>query len=347
MPIKGVTEITRLPRLGKLHLGIKVKSSGGKDIPRATDYLVVPKEVQAVFGEKPKELRIMFPIDDDEMVAQQWYRAYSQTRGLICKGDGETATQLTDMKTGAIATKDSPETEMREVTCQGEKCPQYEAKKCRRVMNLQFLLPDVPGVGVWQLDTGSFFSIVNINSNLKLIRGICGRISMIPLVLSLGPQEVAPDGKKKIVHILNLTVPFSLVQLQEWAQLPPAKAMLPPPDTSRPDLLFLDNGEEAEARVVDKAQAEKDTEELWGEQNSPPRQPEASDPPEPQTEGSTDEADSPPAKATVGEEMMRDAIEAKVEGLKAKGVTLPDWCNRIDALPVNKLEGALKWFEDK
>ncbi len=349
MPIRGVSEIVRLPRLGKIHLGIMVEYQTGKFRPSATDYFVCPEEVQGVFGKEPKELRVMFPIDDDQMVAQQWYRAYSQTRGLICRGDGETSTQLTDLKTGAIATKDSPKTEMREgMTCAGEQCDIYQTKRCRRVMNLQFMLPDVPGLGVWQLDTGSFFSIVNINSNLKLIRGICGRISMIPLVLSLGPREVAPDGKKKIVHILNLTAPFSLTQLQERAQLPPGRAMLPAPDTSRPDLLFADAEEEALARVVDSEQARRDIDELFDKPQAPTPPVSADPPPEPQATGSSEQIEGD----TEGEAQMRDLIREKVEAQNWRQGTVPSWCaqwgaDSIDEIPRDKLEAALAWFKGK
>ena len=39
MPIYGLTETVRIPRLGKVHLGIKKISKGGADI-YATDYFV-------------------------------------------------------------------------------------------------------------------------------------------------------------------------------------------------------------------------------------------------------------------------------------------------------------------
>ena len=261
-PIRGVSEITRLTRLGKIHLGVKVESSKGQLIPKAVDYFVCPPEVQAVHGEKPKSLPIMFPLEDVEQFAQQWYRAYSQTRGLICKGDGEKATQLTDLKTGAIAEKDAGRTVMKDVSCPGEDCQLYQTKRCRRVMNLQFLLPEVPGIGVWQLDTSSFFGIVNINSSIQLIRGICGRIRMMPLVLSVGPREVAPEGKKKVVQVLSLTAPHSLNELISQAQ-PTGQVAIPAPDTERPDLLFPDENLPSEDRVPDVDQAKEDMETLW------------------------------------------------------------------------------------
>jgi hypothetical protein len=241
MPIKGVTEVVRLPRLGKIRLGIKKESAGGASYPCPTDYFVSPEEVKKVFGEKPHELRIMFPTDDQNQWASQFLRCYSASRGLVCRGDGETAIAKIDVRSDEIANRDSTETELREITCNPAKCTYYQKAQCRRVMNLQFLLPDCPGFGVYQLDTSSFYSIVNVNSCLELIRGTCGRLSMLPLCLQLVEQEVQPEGKKKTVRVLSLTAPYSLAEIQRYAQVPPGQVLLlPPPDNEAPDDLFPD-----------------------------------------------------------------------------------------------------------
>jgi len=90
--------------------------------------------------------------------------------------------------------------------CAGRECPDYQGKKCQEVMNLQFMLPKVPGLGIWQVDTGSINSIRNINSCAAMVRAVCERVSWIPLTLTLEPTEVInpEDGKKKIVRCLNL-----------------------------------------------------------------------------------------------------------------------------------------------
>jgi hypothetical protein len=239
MPIKGVTGVVRLPRLGKIRLGVKKESDDGITYPSPTDYFVCPEEVRKVFGDKPKELRIMFPTDDQTQWASQYLRCYSASQGLVCRGDGETAVAKTDARTGEIANRESTETELKEITCNPAKCAYYQQARCRRVMNLQFLLPDCPGFGVYQLDTSSFFSIVNVNSCLELIRGTCGRLSMLPLSLKLVEQEVKPEGKKKKVRVLSLTAPYSLVEIQRYAQIPPGQVLLlPPPDNEAPDDLF-------------------------------------------------------------------------------------------------------------
>jgi hypothetical protein len=234
-PIKGVSEIVRLPRLGKIRLGVK-KENEGVSYPSPTDYFVCPDEVKKVFGEKPKELRIMFPTENSEQWASQYLRCYSASRGLVCRGDGEMALSRTSPKPG----ENILPLGMEEIVCNPGICGYYKKGQCRRVMNLQFLLPDCPGFGVYQLDTTSFHSMKNINSALTFIRGVCQRVSMIPLSLQLVDQEVQPEGWCKTAYVLNLTSLHSLAEVQKYAQIPPGQALLlPPPDSEAPDDLFL------------------------------------------------------------------------------------------------------------
>jgi len=67
------------------------------------DYSVFQIEAfREAYGDKPTELQIMFPTDDDLMFADANYKAYSMTHGLICKGDGETADARWDMDRNGI-----------------------------------------------------------------------------------------------------------------------------------------------------------------------------------------------------------------------------------------------------
>jgi len=228
-PIEGVSDIRRMPRLGKIRLGIKVEPEGKNPYPRATDYFVVPDEIKQLVGDTPKKLNIIFPTEEVDKFAQQWLRCYSLTQGLVCKGNGVKATRKIDVETGDIAHRATKEWVFRdEWGCDPDTCEQYLEKQCRRVMNLLFMMPDVPGLGCWQLDTTSFYSIVNINSCIDLIRTICGRISFIPLTLSLEPLEVSPPGiTKKTVHVLTIRSDVKLADIQRLALTPPQRIMLP------------------------------------------------------------------------------------------------------------------------
>ena len=226
MAIQRYRGLGRLPRLGKIHLGVKVPVEGKPDVfrPKATEYFVCPPELQALegIGPRPQELPVMFLHNDIDKVASLYYRAYGSGTGLVCKGDGETANAVVDVaawarakqqvQAGIWATSQSTKTERVEIPCAGEgcvgvdACPHYEAKKCRRVMMLQVLVRGAPRIGVYQIDTGSYYGTVNVLGWLETIQEqFGGRIAGLPMILRLVPQEVTADGKKKIVRVLQLT----------------------------------------------------------------------------------------------------------------------------------------------
>ena len=204
MPIKGRSEIRRVPRVGKIHLGIKAKAENGNEYPRAVDYFVVKpdnstsetaaKNFCNVYGDKPKAIKVAFPYDDPEVFFPQFFTSYTKGKGLFCKGDGYTATRNVDGK-------------LTEITCDTETCPIYQAGKCKELARLQFFLPDVEGIGVWEIASTSFHTTVNVNSAIDMIRALTGgKIKMIPLTLRLVPKEVSPYGERKTVYVLDLQV---------------------------------------------------------------------------------------------------------------------------------------------
>ena len=78
MPIKDFKGKSRIPRLGKIRLGIKVPGTKS-EYPKATDYFVCPEEVKAVYGEKPKRLNIAFHSEELEEVFPQYYKLYGRS----------------------------------------------------------------------------------------------------------------------------------------------------------------------------------------------------------------------------------------------------------------------------
>lgn len=246
-PIKGLSEQRRLPRLGKIRLGFKVPNkSGNGDHPFGTDYFVLPKELKSHFPEKPTELPIMIPVEDDEIWCNQYFKRYSSYRGLTCKGDGETCWRMIDTVTGAIANRDTKEIVWKkDLTCEGKLCPDYISEDCKECMNLQFIMPDLPGLGIWQIDTSSVISIKNINSGAALVRSIYKRITFIPLLLSIVPTEtIDRQGKKKTVFVLNLTTRETMRQLMTQANRPITDLLVPPPTEDEPPMdVPAENGE--------------------------------------------------------------------------------------------------------
>jgi hypothetical protein len=249
--IKGLSDARRMPRLGKIHLGVKKdkKKDGTPCAPYPTevDYFVCPPEVQTVAGNKPTALRIMIPVEETERFFPQFYKRYT-TSLLICKGDGE------------IAHCWAEEGGLKEIPCP---CDYLTSGECKRVAIFCFLMPDVQGFGIYQITTSSKNSIIDLNSGLDMIRQIAGRVRMIPLVLKREKMEMQriEDGKpKKSTHYtmkIDLDEKMTLRQLQQSGQIKPEVVLLPPPDESKDDLLYPANGFKPEGEVID-AEPEED-----------------------------------------------------------------------------------------
>jgi len=228
MPIKGRSDVVRIPRVGKIRLGLKQTRSGGTEYPTATDYFVVAaddatsataaKAFHHVYGPQPKEITIAFASDDPEEFFPQYLSSYRGGAGryeLFCRGDGVSAHRA-DEKGGYAP-----------IACSYKECAFYVAKKCKELGKLQFFLPDVPGIGVWQIDTTSFHSTVNLNSAITLVQAVTGgRIKMIPLTLRIQPKRVSPEGKPKTVYVLDLKLED--VRLKDFMETVPLLSSFAP-----------------------------------------------------------------------------------------------------------------------
>lgn len=186
-----------MPRLGKIRLGIKaVSPKTGKEYPKEVDYFVVPPEVEKVYGPQPKELDIMFPVEDPSVIAPQAYEYYGSAKGLKCTGDGEYAIELNET-TGVMERRECP-------------CDKLD-KGCTKRMHLRVVLPKVNIGGIYQIDTSSWNSIVDINSGIQYIKCATaspqfpeGRLAWIPLKLLRVPCQTRHDNQVQTHYTLSL-----------------------------------------------------------------------------------------------------------------------------------------------
>ncbi|WP_067935720.1 recombination directionality factor [Alicyclobacillus kakegawensis] len=267
MPIKGFSDVQRIPRVGKIHLGVRKTNDNGKDYPTAVDYFVVKPDASTskaaakafhdVYGDKPKEITIAFPSNDPEQFFPQWLSSYRGGNGryeLYCQGDGEVA-RRSDGEGGKV-----------QIQCLYRDCPIYQAGKCKELGRLQFFLPDVPGIGVWQIDTTSFHTTVNLNGSIQMIRALTGgRIAMIPLKLRIVPKVVNPDGKSKTVYVLTLGIDD--LRLTDFLKQTPLLAASTPnvepiPENELPEDLFIN------ANLVDEEDVGESTDHVTDEDTS-------------------------------------------------------------------------------
>ena len=266
-PIAGISDDLRLPRVGKIHLGEKKESAKGGEYPSQLPYFLVresettPAEAVAafreVYGDEPTELRVVFPTDNPEDWNDQHWRCYGASWGLTCKGTGRQAQAKIDPSTKTWANKNSETWEWWQLSICGEGCERAQDGRCKPVMRLSFLLPDVPGLGIWQIDSSSVHSMRNINGMVHLAQQIMGgRIAFFPFILRRHQITVQPkDTKAKSVYVIDLRPdgPFTMGQaraLMEGKAALPA-GVLPEADEEEvpEDLYPEEEAVEAEERV--------------------------------------------------------------------------------------------------
>lgn len=200
--IKGITDANLMPRIDKIRIGTK----NDRNLPVALDYFLVPDRLKPYVGDQPKELEIMFPSDDIETNFPHQMKRYGNNV-LLCRGNGETGVE-TNPKTG----------EKKLVDCQT--CP-FRNNQCKPTGVLRFLLPAVPGLGIYQIDTRGLASIQNIISGMKLLANLTGgRIRMIPLKLTIEktPAKYRGEGgalRDTTINALKLNIDTTPVELIE------------------------------------------------------------------------------------------------------------------------------------
>jgi len=250
--VKGISDKRRLPRLGKIRMGIKaISKKSGKEFPREVDFFVCPPEVQKVFGEHPKELEIMFPINDLESVFPQSYTYYGSSKGVKCKGDGEIALRHKEMCKGDCNNHNGDTWHERICPCE------LLDNGCSLRGHLMFMIPKVSVGGVYQLDTGSYNSTVDMNSGIDYVTAMIGRFSLIPLFLKRVPRETHGSGSKQTHYCLQLELRIPIDKLDEIRRdtsriVTATQYALPPAEDENP---ALDDGvvielEEDEPKTV-------------------------------------------------------------------------------------------------
>lgn len=253
--IAELSDLRRLPRVGKIHLGVKERSAKtGNEYPREVDYFVFDPEepfyarVKELYGEAPKALRVVLPSEETADFFPQALKYYGAAKGLVCTGDGRDAKRVAGVPVGAdlkALKLDGARPEMEEIACAYEECPDHVAGRCKRMGNLFVLLPEVTMAGVWQVDTSSFHSIVDLNSSIEYVRGVVGRVGMLFDRRTLKPfltlrrmaKETHGSGRKEIHWPMTFELNADLGTILGARALPEAPRVALPEAGREDDLI--------------------------------------------------------------------------------------------------------------
>ncbi len=245
MPIEGLSEINRPPRQGMLRLGIKKQTAGGKEYPSEVDYFILDPETpdpvekkrlidkfHEAFGDKPKTISVSLPASDIDEVFPQNYKRYGKNTSLKCIGDGISAVCTEEQFTKGLKTIGFDDRGFTKVECKGRECvfattnEKATTKECKATGTLSVEIYPLGGIGVWQVTTGSFNSIVNINSCIRSIVAKYGRAHALPLILERRPQITTFQGKKTTHYTLHINTDKSITEMVRQAQIAPERVLI-------------------------------------------------------------------------------------------------------------------------
>ncbi len=239
----------QLPRLGKLHLGVKVafqkKDKKTKqplfdenkrpvmgEYPKATEYFVLPDELLSDTGfmdvlkqfnadpTKPTKIPVMLPCNAIGGNVRTSCDLYGSSKGLLCRTlDGincERVNQVTGEWTSMPCAMHGG-------------CQNFDKKECHWIHRIRVVVPDAMGIGVWQIDTTSPNNRATLFSEMGTIKAqLGGKLAGIDLFLTLEPREfqiAIEDYKtherkltKTTAFLMHLRSALSLRNLQQAAK---------------------------------------------------------------------------------------------------------------------------------
>jgi len=303
MPIKGITDNTRYQRAGKIYLGIKVKTdkickctreergqnkkpdpacdyclgTGYVYRPKETDYFVLKEaqvpELLQLYDPNPKRLNVMLPrawqLED---IFPQYLKLYG-AGGLKCWGNGIEAS-FVNPDTKALDVKKCP-------------CEMLEKGKCSARAILSFRITELENsMLVYAITTGSYNSIMNINSALKdlLWFSLSNRVDISDIKLNLWrapqKQQRIDDKSGKVAKSIHYPMFLDLdpEYYDSWKDvitkaLPIPKSrqetpQLPAADVTEDDLAYVD--EEGKEETEEEQEEQKETQEKEPERKNKP-----------------------------------------------------------------------------
>lgn len=191
----------RIREIGRIRLGVQAATSTGKRAPRKLDKFrftsadrAVIEAVAALLGgtvaswdnngtaqwevvTDANEVKILLPPNVQDLAFSQWYEMWA--KGFCsrrCDGERE---QIKD----------------RACICDPEN------RECNPTTRLSVLLPEIPGLGLWRLESHGYYAAVELAGAVELIQQMAGAHTMIPARLRLERREVRRlEGTKAVVR---------------------------------------------------------------------------------------------------------------------------------------------------
>jgi hypothetical protein len=226
----------RLAEIGRIRIGASEATSGGRSRPKKLESFRITSRdksrldpIAAKYGG----------------TVQQWesqWEVYTETNELpVMLIPGQTLSAWYEMWSGGGCVRrcDGQHEVLSDGPCL---CPAADerrdlaanGKACKPTTRLSVLLPDVPGIGCWRLETHGYYAAVELAGAAELLERATAQGVLLPARLRLDQREVKRGGQTRrfAVPMLEVDVaPAEMIELERSQHsvrvIEPARAALP------------------------------------------------------------------------------------------------------------------------
>jgi hypothetical protein len=204
----------RLREIGRIRIGQKVPTSNGKSRPsKLTNFRLTSRDQQVIDAAAQQWGGTAQPWADAPGDGQQWevYTTADSLPVIVPPGDLAFSQAYAQWTAGGCKVRcDGQWDHLNDKACHCDP----ENRACEIHTRLSVMLPDLPGLGVWRLDTQGYYAAVELGGVVDICAAHSARGAMLPARLRLEQREVKRPGvqtRKFAVPVLDLDVhPLSL-----------------------------------------------------------------------------------------------------------------------------------------
>jgi hypothetical protein len=202
---KSESAASTLPEIGKIKIGEKAMSQGGKEYPKSLDYFKptgnFANEFTMKYGDKPTKLSVCFVSDDLGEVCNERFESWVKGKRWGY-GDGKTFTvwdsSAAEGKGAYIANLSSSD-------------QRVKALKWDVMLTLRFVLLELKGImGYWRFETkAKATTIPSVIKSFDFVRERAGTIIGFPFNLIIERKTGYNPGEAKSYPVVTLVPNFS------------------------------------------------------------------------------------------------------------------------------------------
>jgi hypothetical protein len=235
MPILDIQR--RSQEIGRIRIGVKVKLPNGKIRPAKLDSFRFTTRSRHAADAIAATIGGTVNAWEDAPTGDQWEVLTDCTSLPVAVPPGEAAlSQWYELWTrgGCQRRCDGVTEQKTQDPCLCPSDPQQRAQEaasgraCKPHTRVNVIIPDLPGLGVWRIESGGYYAAVELGGAAELLAAARAQGVIVPAVLRLEQRKVIADGQTKQFAVPVLDILPTLRELTGLTAGGGIAASLPP-----------------------------------------------------------------------------------------------------------------------